>query len=190
MFIKRTIGDDNGAAVKETVNTFKVWDDEKGYLFRSRNFFVKQFNEFRLSEFVPNKTDYANLHILAENIYKDTNMIATRIKKKVHPADIIDISNILDLRERTAREFIDRMMQKGLIAKAVVNCEERIETHYFLNPLFFMSNKYLSPFLYMLFRNQLEPFLKPWALQMLNEAANLKDKIQKNNEFLGDKLHD
>ncbi len=120
-----------------------------------------------------NKTDYANMHLLAEKIYKDTNMIGVHTRGRSRPADMTDIAVVLGLRERTAREFNDRMMIKGLIAKVTVNVEEHIEVHYYINPLFFMSNKYLSPFLYMLFHNQLDPYLKPWAISALNAAANI-----------------
>lgn len=175
MIQKRQILDKNNRVVSEGSRQFKIWDDEKGYLFEAKNQFVKSFPGRKLSEFINNKNDFANLHVLAENIFKDTNMIGVRTKNIARPADIQDIGKLIGLCERRTRQFIDRMMQKGVIAKATVNTEERIEVHYYFNPLFFMSSKYLSPHLFMMFREQLKPYLKGWAWAALNEAANLKD---------------
>jgi len=186
MLIKTTVIDDKGNNISDSIRKFKIWDNEKGYLFRSKNFFVKQFEGFKLSEFITNKTDYANMHLLAEKVYKDTNMIAVHTRGKSSPADLCDIAYMLKLRERTAREFINRMMVKGLIAKVTVNVEEQTEVQYYLSPLFFMSNKYLSPFLYMLFRKQLDPYLQPWAISALNEAGNLIDKTAIVQETLSE----
>lgn len=180
MIRKQQILDKHGKIVSEGARTFKIWDDEKGYLFEAKNQFVKSYPGRKLSEFVTNKADYANLHILAENIFKDTNMIAVKTRNIARPAEIADIGKLIGLCERRARQFIDRMMQKGIIAKATVNTEERIEAQYYFNPLFFMSSKYLSPQLFMMFREQLRPYLKEWAWTALNEAANLKDIEIKN----------
>lgn len=166
---------EQGDIISESSRIFKIWDDEKGYLFRAKNYFVKTFTDIHLSEFVKNKTDFANLHLLAENIYKDTNMIAIKKNGNVYPAGIADIAMLIGLCERRTKSFIERMMQKGIIAKSIVNTKERIEIQYYLNPIFFMSNKYLSPHLFVLFRDQLKPFLKDWAWMALNDAANLKE---------------
>jgi hypothetical protein len=172
---------EHGEIISEGARIFKVFDDEKGYLFRAKNFFVRTFSDIKLSEVVKNKTDFANLHILSENIYKDTNMIAVRENGNIRPATVNDIGSLIGLCDRRAKDFVDRMMQKGIIAKLIVNSEERVELQYYLNPLFFMSNKYLSPQLFVLFREQLKPFLKEWAWKALNDAANLKE-IQENKE--------
>jgi hypothetical protein len=182
MYKRETIIDGKGAIVSDGAKKFNIWDDEKGYLFEAKSHFVKSYPGRKVSEFVGNKLDYANLHILAENIFKDTNMIAVKTKNIARPASIDDISVLVGLCNRRAGQFVDRMMQKGIVAKATVNTEERIETHYYLNPLFFMSSKYLSPQLFMMFREQLKPYLKEWAWKVLNEAANLKDIEVKNTQ--------
>jgi len=184
MIKKQQILDGKNKVISEGSRKFKIWDEEKGYLFEAKNQFVKSFPGRKLSEFITNKSDYANLHIMAENIFKDTNMIAVKAKNIARPANVEDMGKLAGLCDRRMRQFIDRMMQKGVIAKATVNTEERIETHYYLNPLFFMSSKYLSPHLFMMFREQLRPYLKEWAWKVLNEAANLKDvEIKKMPEL-------
>ena len=170
MIKKHQILDGKNKVVSEGSKQFKIWDDEKGYLFEAKSHFVKSYPGRKLSEFVGNKLDYANLHILAENIFKDTNLIAVKTKNIARPATIEDIGILVGLCGRRTGQFIDRMMQKGIIAKATVNTEERIEMHFYLNPLFFMSSKYLSPQLFMMFREQLRPYLKEWAWKVLNEA--------------------
>jgi len=171
---KRYINE-HGQVISEGSRTFKVFDDEKGYLFRSKNYFVKSYSDIKLSEFLNNKSDFTNISLLSETIYKDTNMIAVTERNISRPASMEDISKIIGLCDRRAKQFIDRMTQKGVLAKATVNTQETITVQFYISPLFFMSNKYLSPFLFMLFREQLKPYLKPWAWKTLNDAANLKD---------------
>lgn len=164
-----------GEIVSEGAKTFKVYDEEKGVLFRARNFFVKSFSDCKLSTFIENKTDYANLHILAENIYKDTNMIGVKEMGKARPANIDDIGKLIKLCTRRTKPFLDRMIGAGLIARVEITTKKSKAIHYYMSPLFFMSNRYLSPYLFMIFKDQLTPFLKPWAIKALNDSENLKE---------------
>jgi len=68
------------------------------------------------------------------------------------------------------------MMDLGIIAKAIINTNEQIEVQYYLNPLYFISSKYLSPGLYMLFRKQLDKVLPAWVIQKFNECINAAKK--------------
>jgi predicted transcriptional regulator len=104
------------------------------------------------------------MHLLAESLYKDTNMIYYKRNKKYYPADIDDIATIIGLNQRNAKDFISRMMQLGIIAKVIVNSQESIQIQYYVNPLYFNTAKYLSPSLYMLFYKQLNKHLPDWVI--------------------------
>jgi hypothetical protein len=164
-----------GRIFSESKQFYNVYDREKGYLFRANSYYVKSFNGIRLSDTIKNKADLANAHILSENIYKNTNMIAYTRNRFVYPADIPEIAAMIDVCERRTKEFMIRMQQLGVVKKFVGTAGNRTETQYYMNPLYYMSNKRIQPFMYMLFREQLDVYLTKDAQEWLNEAANLKD---------------
>jgi hypothetical protein len=189
---------ETGNVFDESRQIYNVYDKEKGYLFRANAYYVKSFNGIRLSDTIKNKADLANAHILSENIYKDSNMIAYTRNRFVYPADVPQIAAMIDVCERRTKEFLVRMQQLGVVKKFVGNTENRTEVQYYMNPLYYMSNKRLQPFMYMLFREQLNPYLNKSAREWLNEAANLKNfdgKIEevqpiKKPEIIPDSLKD
>jgi hypothetical protein len=109
------------------------------------------------------------MHLLAENLYKDTNMISVYKNKRHYPATIFDMAKILDLCDRNAKEFINRMIDLRLIARNTIKIGEDISIHYHINPLYFMTSKYLSPSLYMMFRYDLDLHLPKWVIQKYND---------------------
>lgn len=170
MSIKRVTNiDDDGVIVNTKDYKYTIFDNDTGYLFMNKANFIKSYQGIKLSSILKNKLDIANMYLLAENIYKNTNMICSIKKKKKVPASITDMAKMIDLCERNAKEFVDRMMQLGIMAKVVVNTHETIQIQYHINPLYFNSNKYISPALYMMFRKQLDDHLPTWVIRKFNE---------------------
>jgi hypothetical protein len=171
MTIKRvtTIDESDGVVIGSKDYKYTIFDNDKGYLFKNKAYYIKGYQGIRLSDVVRNKGDYANVHLLAEHLYKDTNMIAVRRNKKYYPADIRDMYLFLDMCEKRFKEFLDRMMQIGIIAKAVINTKESLQIQYHVNPLYFNTSKYISPALYMMFRKQLDEHLPDWVVRRFNE---------------------
>lgn len=170
MGIKReTTIDDDGVIVSTKDYCYTIFDNDKGYLFRNKAYYIKGYQGIKMSKVLDNKIDIANMYLLAENLYKDTNMISIYRNKRYFPADIVDIAKMLNLCERNARDFINRMIDKGLIAKNTIKIVEDIKIHYHINPLYFNTNKYLSPALYMMFREQLDEYLPEWVIRKFNE---------------------
>ena len=128
--------------------------------------------EDNISDKVSDFADIGRLHVLAENTYADTNMIAYYKNKKYYPAGIKEISEMIRLCERNTKDFLKKMIDLGIMAKAIVNSNEQIDIQYYLNPLYFLSSKYLSPGLYMLFRKQLDEYLPQWVIKKFNECIN------------------
>jgi hypothetical protein len=166
---------ETGQRLGDSKQLYNFYDREKGYLFRPNSYYVRSFTGIRLSDTIKNKADLANAHILSENIYKDTNMIAYTRNRFVYPADVPQIAAMINVCERRTKEFLVRMQQLGVVKKFIGNTENRTEIQYYMNPLYYMSNKRLQPFMYMLFRDQLNPYLNKNAREWLNEAANLKN---------------
>jgi hypothetical protein len=166
--LTRIITDDTGVVVKEQNYEFKIFDDKKGYLFRSNSNFIKGYQGIRLSEVINSKADFANMHILAEHLYRDTNMIGIYKSRKYHPATIPEIAEIVGLTPRHAREFLIRMIDIGVVMFNQTICADKAEIRYFANPLYFMTSKWLSAELYMMFRHELDMHLTPTVIAWFN----------------------
>lgn len=169
MAIKREQIIDNDVTINTKEYKYTIYDDSKGYLFKHRTNFIKGYQGIKLSDAVGSKSDYANMHLLAEHLYKDTNMISVYRNKKYQPATIKDMCASLDLSEKRFKQFMDRMMIIGLIAKLVINTNEAVQVQYHINPLYFNTSKYLSPMLYMMFRKQLDEHLPNWVIAKFNQ---------------------
>jgi group I intron endonuclease len=163
----------NVSAIADRPDKNYLFDKEKGYLFKNKSYYIQFFKtEDNISDKVSDFADIGRLHVLAENTYADTNMIAYYKNKKYYPAGIKEISEIIRLCERNTKDFVKRMIDLGIMAKAIVNSNEQIDVQYYLNPLYFLSSKYLSPGLYMLFRKQLDEHLPQWVINKFNEYIN------------------
>lgn len=173
MYKRVTTIDEEGVILNTKDFKYTIFDDEKGYLFKNRSYYFKGFKvDNRLSDKVSDFADIGRLYVLAENTYADTNMIAYYKNKKYYPAGIKEISEMIRLCERNTKDFVKRMISLGIMAKAIVNSNEQIDVQYYLNPLYFLSSKYLSPGLYMLFRKQLDEHLPQWVINKFNECIN------------------
>lgn len=166
--VTRIISDDNGVVVKEQNFQFRIFDDERGYLFKSNSNYVKGFQGIRLSDAIQNKADFANMHILAEHLYRDTNMISVYHGHKYYPATISDMAKYISLTDRHTREFVTRMINCGAMAMDRVICNDVLTVRYFASPLYFTTSKWLSPALYMMFRHQLDQYLSPQVIAWFN----------------------
>ena len=173
MYKRVTTIDEDGVILNTKNFKYTIFDNEKGYLFKNQAYYFKGFKvEHKISDIVNDFIDIGRLHVLAENTYADTNMIAYYKNKKYYPAGIKEISEMIRLCERNTKDFLKRMIGLGIIAKAIINTNEQIEVQYYLNPLYFISSKYLSPGLYMLFRKQLDEYLPQWVIKKFNECIN------------------
>lgn len=173
MYKRVTTIDEDGVILNTKDFKYTIFDNEKGYLFKNRSYYFKGFKvDNRLSDKVSDFADIGRLHVLAENTYANTNMIAYYKNKKYYPAGIKEISEMIRLCERNTKDFVKKMIDLGIMAKAIVNSNEQIDVQYYLNPLYFLSSKYLSPGLYMLFRKQLDEHLPQWVINKFNEYIN------------------
>jgi len=173
MYKRITTIDEDGVILNIKDFKYTIFDNEKGYLFKNRSYYFKGFKvDNRLSDKVSDFADIGRLHVLAENTYADTNMIAYYKNKKYYPAGIKEISEMIRLCERNTKDFVKRMINLGIMAKAIVNSNKQIDVQYYLNPLYFLSSKYLSPGLYMLFKKQLDEHLPQWVINKFNEYIN------------------
>ena len=166
--------DENGEIIGQKKIKFKIFDDEKGYLFWAKKYGVKQYSDIKLSEVVNDMQDYCRCHLLAEHIYKDTNTVCVRINSRsIRQADIDDICNIVKLSYRRTRDFLTRMIKVRVLAERSITSGDTTTISYVFNPLFFNSSKWISPDLYFTFKDALDSYLPYWVKQRYHEYGNI-----------------
>ena len=174
--ISRTtkINEETGEIFSQKDTKFTIFDADKGYLFRAKNFSVKSYLDIKLSDVVTDDMDYMRCHKLAEHIYKDTNTIAIRYGKKNRMADLDDICNIINMSPRRTKDFVTRMQKLHVLAVRTDCIGDVVQIKYVFNPLFFSSNKFLHSDLYFLFQSSLDKYLPAWVTQSFHDASNIK----------------
>ena len=148
---------------KTEVVRFSLFNEEKGYfLFLNRS----QVRTFPHVDWPPGitKLDRANLFELSRHIYSNTNMLAYRVNRNaLRPMGEEQMSQVVELCEQRFRKWLTRMTRAGMIAKINVEIEGTTTTQYYMNPLYFFSDKYLPLNLYTLFQTQLDRHIPDWA---------------------------
>jgi len=172
------IDTDTGQVFNVKVRTFTNFDNDKGYLFKTKDQATRSFEEFKLSEYVKDNNDFMRCHLLAEQIYKDTNMIAVRLStRRTRPMDLEDISRTIGLSYKSTKEFLSKMIKLHIMAERTDIVGDMISVKYYFNPLFFSSKKYINADLYFLFQESLDCHLPGWAKQRFHEVGNIKKDV-------------
>jgi len=158
--------DENGEIVNTKRAYFKdMFDEEKGYLFWNKTGFVKTFQDVELPKKIT-KTDIANLFLLSKKVYSTTNMIGYRGNGGIRVMSVEQMARVIRDTDRHTVTFLNRMIKHRIIARVEVKVgEDDIVTQYYFNPIYFFSSNRLSLNLYLLFQNDLEPFIPEYVRQ-------------------------
>lgn len=149
------------------------FDPEKGYLFRNQ---AGGFSQFYDVPFPPGITDMeiGRMTRLAKKMYGKTNLIGYRGNSGVKPYDQEGIARILGLEKSQAYAFMQKMIRLGIIAKVKVVIADKIDYQFYINPLYYFSSNRLSLNLYLLFRQQLDPYIPIWARKKFLDMAGVR----------------
>lgn len=151
---------------------YKIWKENVGAMIKCRNRHKKIYNDYKLCDIIEDKNDLLKTYILMEYIYND-NIIYINVKNKTYkPATSLDISEILGITEKTAKEYLNRMIKRGILGKIVVelNDENKYDSYAF-NPVFVNSCKYIKKDLYLLFKDYIDKYLPDWIKQKYLEIS-------------------
>lgn len=151
-----------------------AFDEEKGYLFWVRKNFAKSFQDVDFPSEM-SFTEIGRMAKLAKKIWSNTNMLGYRGHGGIKPYNVEMIGEVIGLKPRQAARFVDKMIRLGVMAKVTVQAEKKREVHYYINPLYFFSSNRLPLNLYLIFRNQLDPFLPNWVIHRFNEQNSSKE---------------
>lgn len=165
------IDDDTGEIVNQkTQFTGNRFDQEKGYLFRNQAGGFSQFYD------VPFPDDMTDVEIgrmtrLAKKMWGKTNMIGYRGNGGIKPYNVEGIGKVIKLEKRQTYNFINKMIDFGVMARVKVECNHSIDYQYYINPLYYNSSNRIPLNLYLLFRTQLDPYIPSWAKKLFIEQA-------------------
>jgi len=153
--------------------TCKRFDPEKGYLFRNQAGGFSQFYD------VPFPEDMTDVEIgrmtrLAKKMWGKTNMLGYRGNGGVKPYDIEGIAKIIGLGKSQAYSFIKKMIRLGVVAKVKIESNGVTDYQYYVNPLYYNSSNRIPLNLYLLFRQQLDPYIPSWARLKFIEQSGCK----------------
>lgn len=176
----RLVNEKTGEYFESKYKKFEIFNND-GYLLWAKKAGRKQFHDVKLTDVVGKGEDFRRAHILAELIYKDTNTIMIRENtRKVRIADVYDISTLIGLNIRRTKEFLNRMVEKHVLAKRIDKVGELTSEKYLFNPLFFMCSKRLSADLYFLFKESLDNYLPAYVVEEFHRIGNISgDDVKK-----------
>lgn len=165
VFAKQTrlVDTRTGEVVKEGVTHFPAYfDEEKGYLLWPRKNFAKQFADIDFPKDM-SMLDRGRMATLAKRIWSNTNMLGYRSHGQLRPYDVDGIGEAIELSPRYAREWVDKMVDLGVLARVDVTLCGNTETQYYVNPIYFCSSTRIPLNLYLIFRKSLDLHLPAWV---------------------------
>ena len=159
-----SFNEDNGEVYYDCTKTYesKLWKEGKGAILKPNNYMNKMYRTNKLFEIIKNKRDLLNTYILTEYIYKDTNIIYYIDENINRIATIKDISTIIDLCEKRTKEYLNRMIDLGIIAEISTIIKNKKYKSYIFNPLYVNSCRYINNTTYLLFKNYLDKYFPDW----------------------------
>ncbi|HBG01797.1 MAG TPA: hypothetical protein DDW87_09525 [Firmicutes bacterium] len=151
--------------------TAKRFDAEKGYLFRNQAGGFSQFYD------VPFPAGMSDVEIgrmtrLAKKMWGKTNMLGYRGNGGVKPYDMDSMAAVMGLGKSQTYAFIKKMIRLGVVAKVRIESKGVTDYQYYVNPLYYNSSNRIPLNLYLLFRQQLDPYIPSWArLRFIEQAG-------------------
>ena len=139
------------------------FDEEKGYLLWNRKSHNKMYHDIRLPKEL-SWNDKGRIAELSQHIWRDTNILAYRGNGGIKPYSLDQIGELIGLRNKQLRLFMNKMIKHKVIAKVNLRLGDSDEYHYYVNPLYFFSGKRLNLNLYLLFQSSLNEYLPDWVI--------------------------
>ena len=183
------VTDTQGNEINTKTEQFKSrWDDELGYrMYHNR----KAIWGMKLP--YPDEIDDADLGRLtrlSHYLVGDSNMLGYRGNgNRIRSMTPSDMSDVLNRNERTVFRLLQMAVKYKLMNKVAEIRESSDgvrtrEVKYYMNPLYFSVNKTISVGLFLMFQDELIPYMPTWVVSnYLNAAKELpsaKGEAKKN----------
>lgn len=153
---------DGERVISRTSHFTGRFNDDKGYSLYAYGNTISS----RISVSFPesmSKTDIANMMLLSKKLLPNINVVGYKGSKGMKPMNIVQMGEVIGLKERQAYRFIKKMVSVGMMARSVTPILGGHEIQYIVNPLFFLNGKTISDHLYGLFKEHLNEHLPQWV---------------------------
>lgn len=156
----------------------KIDERRNRFLYEEKKVPARLFQDRFYREFKDKLTEIELGRLLRLFAYvKEGNMLLKRGTEGMIPLDREDISKILSLKERTTREYLNKLIKEKLILK-VEYCEEKI---FIVNPTYFMYGKWLNECVAYAFKREIkDTMINDREKALFNKyILNIKNKPKK-----------
>lgn len=144
----------------------KIFDEEEGYLCWNRRSSFRSFLDVPLPDTL-SWADKGRADRLKHFMLKDNQLLVYRSGNTIKPLGVAQIAKHLELNERNAKRFINKLKKCGVIKEVSINKQ----VFYMLNPKYFFKGKRLTSFVYIAFQEELKKELEPWVVLRFSEQA-------------------
>lgn len=154
---------------------FYLWSDETfGGMIKQRNYHQKHYPDRRLCEAIASKADLLRTYTLSEYIVKNTNRVGRKDSKGF--ADLAGICELLGISEKKTREYLNRIIGLGIIARITAETKGEKFISYAFNPVYINSCKYVPLELYVVFKKDMDAIIPDWMKSKYAEALDRKNR--------------
>ena len=169
VYINTAVDSVTGEVKSKKIKKKVYFDEQQGYLFFSQKNGARTFDGIDLPEYLSD-SEIAKVYRLSRKIYKNSNMLAYRTGNNIRAMEIKHIAKAINMSERCCTIFINKMIRKRILAKAIVEIGNVRQIQFYMNPIYFFNGKWLSLNLYLLFKSDLDFLLPEWVKLKFNDS--------------------
>lgn len=150
--------------------TMYLFSEERGYLLFHNRTTVKWYPSIEWPPSLSNK-DLGHLHRLSACLTKENILMG-----KDGPLWAEGMGEVIGLSRSNIYPFVRKLVSLGMLKKTAKG--------YFMNPMYLFAGKYLTPDLYLLFRQELDPYIPEWVKKEIGAMHDGKRTEIDNREQL------
>lgn len=151
------------------------FDPATGYMFWTNRGASRTFHDVPYPKEMT-RSEIGAMAILAKCIWSSTNMLGYRGNGGIRPYSPTQLASILGLGVRQTHRFLAKMVRLGMLQHIRSTGKGKNEVQYYVNPIHFCSSGRISLNLYLLFHEQLDPFLPGWVIGAFGRQKEEKKK--------------
>ena len=169
VYINTAVDIVTGEVKNKKIKKKVYFDEQQGYLFFSQKNGARTFEGIDLPEDLSDG-EIAKVYRLSRKIYKNSNMLAYRTGNNIRAMEIKHIAKVVNMSDRCCTIFVNKMIRKRILAKAIVEIGNVRQIQFYMNPIYFFNGKWLSLNLYLLYKSDLDFLLPEWVKLKFNDS--------------------
>jgi hypothetical protein len=165
-----TIVDSNGEITKERkVLLYSPFQEGKGYNFKYKSNKIESYFDIALPDDF-NFSEMGRLMELSKYLHSGSNLIGKKTGARIRPYSYEEIKGIVKLKDRQCRSFLKKAEKWFIIQRVEIDSSREI--HYYMNPIYFNSCKYINFNLFLIFQKSITKYLPDWVVRRFLDETN------------------